>query len=87
MYYIQENIIFHSIYTIFDEEIFSKYTNSHTKECKLYDKLLDKISSETELLVPDPFRKDRPALIPILHTYFPHSKQSFYLFSVIFSFL
>ena len=31
---------------------FPKYTNSHTKESKLYDNLLNKISPEVELLVP-----------------------------------
>ena len=30
---------------------FPKYTNSHTKECNLYYKLLDKISLETESLI------------------------------------
>jgi len=33
----------------------------------LYDKLLNKISLETELPVPDPSRKDRPTLVPILY--------------------
>ena len=51
MYYIQGNIIFHFIHAIFDERLFSKYTNFHAKECKLYDELLDKTSPE--LLVPD----------------------------------
>ena len=46
MCYIQGNIIFHSTYTIFDKKLFPKYTNSHIKEHKLYDKLLDKISLE-----------------------------------------
>jgi len=67
----QENIIFHSTYAIFDEGLFSKYTDSHAKECKLYDKLLDKISSETEPSIPDPSGKDRPAPVPIPHTLVP----------------
>ena len=46
MYYIQENIIFCSLYVIFDKKPFPKYTNSCTKEHKLYDKLLDKINPE-----------------------------------------
>jgi len=66
--YILENIIFCSIYAIFDEELFPKYTNSHTKEHKLYNKLLDKISLETELLVSDLSGKNGPALVPIPHT-------------------
>jgi len=68
LYYIQENIIFCSIHAIFDKKLFSKYTDFHTKEYKLYNKLLDKISPETELLVPNPFEKDRPAPVPIPHT-------------------
>ena len=68
-YYTQGNIIFHFIYTIFDKELFSKYTNSHAKECKLYNKLLNKISPETELSISGPFRKDGPALVPILYIY------------------
>jgi len=44
MHHTQGNIIFHFIHAIFDERLFSKYTNSYAKECKLYD----------ELLVPDP---------------------------------
>ena len=69
MYYIQGNIIFHFIHAIFDERLFSKYTNFHAKECKLYDELLDKTSPE--LLVPDSSWKYKPTLIPILHTLIP----------------
>ena len=65
MYYTQENFIFCSTYAIFDKEFFSKCTNSYTKEYKLYNKLLDKISSGTELLVPRLSDKDRPTLILI----------------------
>jgi len=54
MHHTQGNIIFHFIHAIFDKRLFSKYTNSYAKECKLYDELLDKTSPETELLVPDP---------------------------------
>ena len=67
----QENIIFHSIDAIFDEGLFSKYTNSYTKEYKLYNEVLNKISLETELLVSDSFRKDKPALVPISHISIP----------------
>ena len=71
MHHTQGNIIFHFIHAIFDKRLFSKYTNSYAKECKLYDELLDKTSPETELLVPDPSWKDKPTLIPILHTLIP----------------
>ena len=46
MYHTQENIIFHSIYSIFDEGLFSKCTNSHAKEHKLYNELLKKKSRD-----------------------------------------
>jgi len=69
--HIQRNIIFHSTHAIFNEEIFLKYTDSHTKECKLYDKLLDKISPETELLVSNSSGKAGPALVPTPHTFIP----------------
>ena len=69
--YTQGNIIFCSTYTIFDKKLFPKYTNSHIKEHKLYDKLLDKISPETELSASSPSKKDRPTLIPILHISIP----------------
>jgi len=69
--HIQENIIFCSIHAIFDKGLFPKYTDFYAKECKLYDKLLNKISPETELLVPDSSRKDGPSLVPIPHTSIP----------------
>ena len=69
--HIQGNIIFCSTHVIFDEEIFSKCTNSHAKEHKLYDKLLDKTSPETESLVPNSSGNDGPTLVPILHTLIP----------------
>ena len=69
--YIQGNIIFHSTYTIFDEKLFSKYTNSHVKEHKLYSKLSEKINLEIELLTPNSFEKDGPALVSIPHTSIP----------------
>ena len=69
--YIQENIIFYSTHAIFDKKLFPKYTNSYIKEHKLYDKLLDKISPEIELLTPNSFRKDGPALVSIPHTSIP----------------
>jgi len=64
IYYIQKNVVFHSTYVIFDKKFFSKYTGSCVKECKLYNKLLDKISLETVLSVSESFSKDRPA--PVL---------------------
>ena len=68
MYYTWGNIIFCSIHTIFDEELFPKYTDFHTKEHKLYNILLNKISLETELSVPDLSGKDESAPVPILYT-------------------
>ena len=65
IHYIPENIIFCSIYAIFDKKLFPKYTNSHTKEYKLYNKLLNKISLETELLASDLSRRN--ALVSIPH--------------------
>ena len=54
---------FYSTYAIFDKEIFPKCTDSHMKEYKLYDKLLNKISPETESSVPDTSGKDGPASV------------------------
>jgi len=71
IYYIQENIILHSIHAIFDEEFLFKYTDSYVKECKLYNKLLNKISWETELLVSSFSSKDRPTSVSILHIPIP----------------
>ena len=71
IYYTLGNIILCSIYAIFDKELFSQYTNSHTKEHKLYNKSLDKISPEIELLVPSSSKKDRPALVPIPYISIP----------------
>ena len=45
----QGNVILHSTHAIFDKKFFSKYNNSCVKECKLYNKLLDKISLETNI--------------------------------------
>jgi len=64
---IYKEISFSTTYTIFDEELFPKCTNSHTKEHKLYDKLLDKISLEIESLVPGSSRKDKLAPVSIPH--------------------
>ena len=69
--YVQENVIFCSTHTIFDEEFFSKYTDSHAKEYILYNKLLDKISLETKLLVSRSFDKDGPSPVFIPHNYIP----------------
>jgi len=68
IYHTQENIIFHSTHAIFDERLFPRCTNFHTKEYKLYDKSLNKINPETKLSVSDPSGKDRPAPVPTLHT-------------------
>ena len=67
IWYIQENTIFCSTHAIFYEWLFSRCTNSHTKEHKLYNKLLDKTSLETELLTPNSSEKDRSAPVPIPH--------------------
>ena len=67
MHHIQENTIFYSTHAIFDEGLFPKCTNSHAKECKLYDELFDKISLEIESLVSNSSEKNRPTLVPILH--------------------
>lgn len=40
IHYTQENIIFCFTHAIFDKKLFSKYTNSHAKECKLYNKVI-----------------------------------------------
>jgi len=63
------------------------------KECKLYNKLLNKISSETKLLVSGPSRKNRPTSILILHIsipsiqnnppYFPSSFLSYKFLSLL----
>ena len=50
------------------ETFFYQCTDFYAKEYKLYDKLLDKISPETELSVSDPSGKDRTVLVSILHT-------------------
>ena len=71
MYYIQENITFHSTQAIFDEEFFPKYTNSHPKKYKLYNKLLKKISPETKSSVLGPSGKNGPAPVHIPHIYIP----------------
>ena len=73
--HIQGNIILYSIHAIFDEKLFSQYTNSHAKEYKLYNKLLDKISLEIELLVLSPSEKDGLALVPIPHIHIPPFKN------------
>ena len=65
IYYTQENTIF---YSIFDKRLFSRYTNSYTKEYKLYNELLDKTSPKIELLTPNFSGKDGPAPVPILYT-------------------
>ena len=65
MHHTQGNIIFCSIHAIFDEGLFPKCTNSHAKEHKLYNVLLNKTSLETELLAPDSSGKDGPAPVSI----------------------
>jgi len=76
MHHIQENIIFCSTHAVFDEGLFPKCTDSHAKEHKLYDKLLDKISPETEWSVSDPFGKNRPTPVPTLNTLIPHIQNN-----------
>ena len=78
----QGNIIFHFTHAIFDEGLFPKCTNFHAKECKLYNKLLDKTSLKTEELDTNSFEKDGPAPvsishIPILSTHSPLSPLSY----------
>jgi len=75
MHYTEVNIVSYCTHAIFDEELFSKCTNSYAKEHKLYNKLLDKISLETKSLVPDSFGKDRSAPVSTLHTHI-HPIQS-----------
>ena len=48
---------------------FLKYTDSYAKKHKLYNKLLDKISLETELLAPDSSEKDGSTPQYPFHTY------------------
>ena len=86
--FIQENIIFHFTYAIFDEGLFYRCTDSYAKECKLYDKLLDKISPETKLSVSDPSGKNRPILVSILHTSIPSIQNNSltYSFSLLLSY-
>ena len=76
IYHIQGNIIFCSTHAIFNKRLFPKCTNSHRKEYKLYDELLDKTSLETESLVSNSSEKDGPALVPILHTFIPSIQKS-----------
>jgi len=71
IHYIQGNIIFHFTHIIFDKKLFPKYTDSYAKKYKLYNKLLNKISSEIELLVLDSSEKDKPALVLSSHTLIP----------------
>ena len=68
IHHIQENTIFCSKYAIFDEELFLKCMNSHAKEHKLYDELLDKTSLETESLMSNSSKKDVLAPVSIPHT-------------------
>ena len=68
MCYIQGNVIICFIYTIFNKEFFSKYTDSYIEEYKLYDKLLHKASLETMLSTSDPSTKEKSALASISHT-------------------
>ena len=77
IYHTQRNIILCSIYTIFDERLFPKYTNFYAKEHKLYNKLLDKISPEIKLLASDPFKKDRLTLVLILYIPIPSIQNNF----------
>jgi len=71
--------IFCSTYAILDEKLFSKSTDSYVKEYKLYDKLLDKITLETELSTLIPSKKDEPALVPIS---IPPTKKNLHNYSL-----
>jgi len=71
MWHTQGNTIFHSIHAIFDKGLFPKCTNSYVKEYKLYNKLLDRTSLETESLVSNSSEKDEPAPVLIPHTPIP----------------
>ena len=68
--------IFCSIYAIFDEKKFPKYTKSYVKEHKLYDNLLNKISLEIELSIFGSSKKNEPALVPIPHIFIPLTKNN-----------
>ena len=71
MWHTQGNTIFHSTHAIFNKGLFPKYTNSHAKEHKLYNELLDKTCPEIESLVSNFSKKDRPAPVPISHISIP----------------
>ena len=71
MQHTQGNTIFYSTHAIFDKKLFPKYTNSYVKEHKLYNKLLDEIRPEIELLTPNSSEKDGSALVPISHIPIP----------------
>jgi len=73
--YIQGNVIFCSTHVIFDEELFSKCTDSLLKKHKLYDKLLNKISPKTELSMPNPSKKDEPISVSYIKS--THSEYMF----------
>ena len=60
-------MVFCFTHAIFYEELFSKCTDSHVKEYKLYNKLLDKISIEIKLSVLGSLEKDRLTLVSILY--------------------
>ena len=65
IHYTQENIIFYSTHAIFNVKFFSECTDSDAKKYKLYNKLLDNTSLETELLALRLSGKDRSALVPV----------------------
>jgi len=67
LYAIYKKILFSIPHMLFlMRNFFSEYTDSLLKVYKLCDKLLDKISSKTELSVFNPSRKDKSALVSIL---------------------
>ena len=88
IYYTQENDIFYSIYAIFNKKFFPKYTDSYKKEYKLYTKLLDKISPETESSVSGISSIDKLASVSILYILFPliQNNPSFYSYLLPFSY-
>ena len=77
----QGNVIFCSTHAIFNEKLFLKCTDSHAREYKLYNKLLDKTSLEIELLVSDSSGKDGPAPIPIPYIPIPPTYSPSYFLS------
>jgi len=58
-------------------DFFSKCTDFYAKECKLYNKLLNKTSVGTKSLVSNSSEKDESALVLIPHTYISPIQNNF----------